>query len=118
VSPRVRTLAFVLAYAAVAVTACAGGITAPSEAASPPATSAGTLTIRVLARTTEIPIKGALVQYGAESWLTDASGQLAITVPVGVEIAIDVAAAGYEPMGAAAVLGSDERWTFYLASSP
>lgn len=118
VSPRARTLAFVLVSAAIAVTACSGGITAPSEAAPAPATSAGTLTIRVLARTTELPINGAVVQYGAESWLTNASGELAITVPVGVEIAIDVTAAGYEPMGAAAVLGSNERWTFYLASSP
>lgn len=77
-----------------------------------------TLTIRVLARSSELPIEGALVRHDMESWLTNASGELAIPVPLGQEIAIDVTAAGYQPMGASAVLGSDERWTFYLAASP
>jgi hypothetical protein len=104
--------------AAVAVCGCSGGITAPSRvspAAAAAQTSGATLTIRVLTRTSELPIEGASVRHDTQSWITGPSGELAISVALGEETAIDVTAAGYEPMGAAAVLGSDERWTFYLA---
>lgn len=56
-----------------------------------------------------------MVHRDTQSWITGASGELAITVPLGTEVTVDVAADGYEPMGASAVLGNDERWTFYLA---
>jgi hypothetical protein len=106
-----------MAYGAVAASGCSRGLTAPSGAEPAQTAQAATLIVRVFARSTELPIAGATVQRDTQSWVTDASGELAIPVPIGQEIAIDVAAAGYEPMGAAAVVASDERWTFYLAAS-
>jgi hypothetical protein len=37
-----------------------------------------------------------------------------MTVARGEELEVSVSAFGYQPMGAAGVLGGDERWTFYL----
>jgi len=102
----------------MAATGCVRNSTAPSPAnpasvASPYAQA--TLTVRVLTRSSEVPIEGASVRHEADSWITGPSGELTIRVTAGTETAVGVAAAGYQSMSASAVLSGDERWTFYLA---
>ncbi len=87
--------------------------TAPSSAVASSSTAV-TLTVRVLTRSTEAPIAGALVSYNGQGSYTDRSGELLVTVVRGQETTVQVSAAGYAPMTASAVLGGDELWTFYL----
>lgn len=92
-----------------------------SPAAPTPAaveTPAGTLVIRVLARNSEQPIPGAHISTPTAKRSTDASGVCTLTVVAGQELDVDVSAPGYEPMGASAVVGANERWTFYLSTLP
>jgi hypothetical protein len=95
---------------------CSAAPTAPSATVSPGTATLGVmLTVRVLERTSEVPISGAVVSYkGAESF-TDAAGEAILPVKAGEETTIAVSARAYEPMGASAVLSNSERWTFYLA---
>jgi hypothetical protein len=93
--------------------------TGPSQA--PPSAPSGdipaarvTLTVRVLARSTEVPLPGAVVQLGGQADRADAGGVCEFTLTPGTMADVDVSAAGYKPMGASAVLQSNERWTFYL----
>jgi hypothetical protein len=115
----VRTLCLSASLAAVA---CSDSPTAPSpttpSSAIPAAAPSVALTVRVQARTTELPIPEARVRYGGVYYYADASGQATVSVVAGQETTIDVSADGYEPMGASAILESDERWTFYLVPTP
>src|SRR5215510_11745877 len=103
-------------------TGCAteqSSLLAPSAAAAPahaPANSL-TLTISVLVRNSETPIEGALIRHHATGDYTNAQGELSIRVEPGLETAVEVSAPGYHTMTAAAVLNSDERWTFFLAAA-
>ena len=83
---------------------------APPEAGIAP----DALTVRVLARESEAPISGAAVETDVSRMLTNAAGIAILPVTAGEELEVHVSAPGYEPMGAAAVLGPNERWTFYL----
>jgi hypothetical protein len=74
------------------------------------------LTVRVHERNTEIPIRGALVQYGTQLFYTDGLGESAVSVDASREATITVSAAGYREMSASGFLSKDERWTFYLAA--
>jgi hypothetical protein len=117
----VRTLCLSASLAAVACSDLrpAPSPTAPSSAtAIPAAASSVALTVRVQARTTELPIPEARVRYGGVYYYADASGQATVSVVAGQETTIDVSADGYEPMGASAILERDERWTFYLVPTP
>lgn len=76
-----------------------------------------TLTVRVLQRTTELPIAGARVRTSTGDGSTDAAGLFVLSVAPGFSTDVDVSAPGYEPMGASGVLADSERWTFYLASA-
>jgi hypothetical protein len=114
----VRTLCLSASLAAVACSdSTTPSPTAPSSAI-PAAASSVALTVRVQARTTEQPIPEARVRYGGVYYYADASGQATVSVVAGQETTIDVSADGYEPMGASAILESDERWTFYLVPTP
>ena len=96
----------------------------PSPSTSSLATpQAGALTVRVLARTTEQAIAGATVRSvrftgttrsEESSGTTDALGVCILSFAAGEEVDVSVSAEGYETMGASGVLGSNERWTFYL----
>ncbi len=103
--------------AAMLLTACTSGAVAtpvaPSAVTTPAAASL-TLTVHVHARTSESPIAGALVRHEASRFYTDASGELTIVVDAGKETTVEVSAAGYHSMTAAAVVNSAESWTFYL----
>jgi hypothetical protein len=77
----------------------------------------------VLTRTTEQAIAGATVRSARSmgttrsaesSGTTDALGTCVLAFEVGEEVDVSVSASGYETMGASGVLGSNERWTFYL----
>lgn len=72
------------------------------------------LTVRVLERTSEVPIPGAVVSYDGRETVTDATGQAIVPVKAGEETDIAVSAQAFESMGASAVLNNSERWTFYL----
>jgi hypothetical protein len=74
-----------------------------------------TLTVRVHERSTEAPIRGALVQYGAQRFYTDAFGESAVSIDASREATITVSADGFQRMSASGLLSHDERWTFYLA---
>jgi hypothetical protein len=115
----VRTLCLSASLAAVA---CSDSRPAPSptapSSAIPAAASSVALTVRVQARTTELPIPEARVRYGGVYYYADASGQATVSVIAGEETTIEVSADGYEPMGASAILESNERWTFYLFPTP
>jgi hypothetical protein len=96
--------------------ACSSSLTAPSPSVSPGSATIGVmLTVRVLERTSETPIPGALVSYNGHDTLTDAAGQAIVPVKAGEETAIAVSAQAYESMGASGILSNSERWTFYLA---
>jgi hypothetical protein len=103
---------------AVSATACAKSPMAPSVPASAPGPSievpAATLTVRVLARNSQLPIAGAQIATPTLTASTDVDGMCSFTVHAGEAVDVDVSAAGYESMGASGVLGSSERWTFYL----
>lgn len=96
----------------------------PTPSPAPVATpQTGALTVRVLTRTTEQAIAGATVQSArstgttrsaGSSGTTDALGVCILSFALGEEVDVSVSAAGYETMGASGVLGSNERWTFYL----
>lgn len=94
---------------------------APSATATPAVsqatTNAGVLTVRVLARASELPIAGAAVHTLNVHGVTDAQGLCTLPVSTGQELDVNVSADGYQPMGASGVLGNDERWTFYLPLS-
>jgi hypothetical protein len=114
-------------YVAAAVLLCAatvlpGCAVDSSVGPTPPPASTvtphtGALTVRVLTRTTEQAIAGATVQSARSTGTTDALGICILSVTVGEEVDVDVSAPGYETMGASGVLGSNERWTFYLRPS-
>jgi len=91
---------------------------APTETTTPAATGAisavGTLTIRVLSRASEQPIAGAAIVTESVRIATDATGVGTLVVTPGEEVDVQVSAAGYDTMGASAVVGAAERWTFYL----
>jgi hypothetical protein len=90
----------------------------PSPSTSSLATpQASALTVRVLARTTEEAIAGAIVRSAHSTGTTDVLGICILSVTVGEEVDVDVSATGYETMGASGVLGTNERWTFYLRPS-
>ena len=100
-------------------TGCAGqsplAPTETTEAAPTGAISAaGTLTIRVLSRASEQPIAGATIVTPTARIATDATGVGTLVVTPGQEVDVSVSAAGYDTMGASAVVGAAERWTFYL----
>src|SRR6185369_15895040 len=111
-------LALALCAAGMLMTACtsAGVGTSPTapSVTSPAGPASLTLTVRVHARTTESPIAGALVLHDASRFYTDRSGELAFTIDAGKEITVEVSAAGYHPMTAAAIVNSAESWTFFL----
>lgn len=105
------------------LTGCASeSVVGPSQMSTPaptpqmptPGVAADSLTVRVLARNSEEPISGAAVETDASRILTDSAGIAILPVVSGEELEVNVSAPGYEPMGAAAVLGPNERWTFYL----
>ncbi len=110
--------AVVLLCATTVLTGCAMdssvGPTPPPAAATP---QTGALTVRVLARTTEQAIAGATVQSARSTGTTDALGVCILPFALGEEVDVNVSAPGYETMGASGVLGSNERWTFYLRPS-
>lgn len=120
---RVKALATIIATGLIAVssTTCARSPMAPTVPSSTPGPSvevpAATLTVRVLARTSELPIAGAYIETPTTTGSTDAEGTCTLTVPAGQPVDVNVSAEGYEPMGASGVLGSSERWTFYLPPS-
>jgi hypothetical protein len=93
------------------------GCSLPPTTPSPvPATRTVTLTVRVLTRTTAVPIEGALVRHNATGgFYTDAAGQLPVQVAPGDDTTIEVASPGYETMSASGIVSGNERWTFYLA---
>jgi hypothetical protein len=98
---------------------CAGqSISGPTSVSAatlaPTPASSGTLTIRVLSRSSGEPISGAAIAAATMQGATDASGLWALPVTPGQEMDVQVSARGYESMGASAVVGSNERWTFYL----
>jgi len=72
--------------------------------------------VRVLTRTSEAPIEGAVVTALDRSGRTDATGTCVFSMPSGQMVDVDVSASGYLPMGASAVVANDEHWTFYLAT--
>lgn len=77
------------------------------------------LTVRVLTRTTELPIAGATVFDGENPvGMTGDGGELQTKVPLGVEFHIRVAAAGFVGLGAFGTVNGEERWTFYLEHEP
>jgi hypothetical protein len=76
-----------------------------------------TLTVRVQERSTELPIRGAVVQYGPELFYTDAFGESAVAIDPSREATITVSATGFHEMSASGTLNTSERWTFYLAPS-
>jgi hypothetical protein len=115
-----RTVLTVLALGAL-LTGCASeSPLGPSPVVNPAPTTpqagvtADALTVRVLARASEAPISGAAVETDASRMLTNAAGIAILPVTAGEELEVHVSALGYEPMGAAAVLSPNERWTFYL----
>lgn len=73
------------------------------------------LTVRVLARTSEIPLPETTVRHDGQfaGW-TDAQGILLLTITPDQETTIRVDHVGYDPMEASASPGLEERWTFYL----
>lgn len=120
--------AVVLLCATTMLTGCAieSSVGPTPSQASTAAPLTGALTVRVLARTTEEAIAGATVQSAratgtTRSWdsssTTDALGVCILSFALGEEVDVSVSAAGYETMGASGVLGSNERWTFYLRPS-
>jgi hypothetical protein len=90
---------------------------AESVAPAPPAVPF-TLTVLVNDRRSERPIRGALVRSRNVAEYTDVEGHCLLNVDSRTETTVDVSAPGYEPMTASAMIGSDERWTFFLASKP
>jgi hypothetical protein len=72
------------------------------------------LTVRVFTRTSEAPIEGAVVTTRDRLGRTDAAGTCVFSMPSGQMVDVDVSAPGYLPMGASAIVASDEHWTFYL----
>src|SRR5689334_5973284 len=118
-SPKRRRFAVAAVVACTLWGACAqSDPTAPSTNPTgfPDATglSGVTLTVRVLQRTTELPIAGARVTTSSGTGSTDASGLFVMAVAPGRSTDVDVSAPGYESMGASGVLADNERWTFYL----
>jgi hypothetical protein len=98
------------------VTKSSNSPTAPTAAASP-SRPVGTsiLTVRVLTRGAEQPVAAATVfRNSAAVGQTDAAGLLRAEVTVGVEVSIDVSAAGFVGCGATATVTGPEQWTFYL----
>jgi hypothetical protein len=103
------------------VACAAASPTAPTSPAPTPANggsaATATLTVRVLARQSELPIPGAHILTGSAQGSTDASGLCLLSIPTGAEVDVEVSADGYQPMGATGTLGNDERWTFYLPAA-
>jgi hypothetical protein len=84
-------------------------------AATAPSPSTVSLTVRVLTRGSEQPLPDATVlQNNQIIGQTDRDGLARAQVPVGVEIDIDVRAAGFIGIGASGTVRTEERWTFYL----
>lgn len=84
------------------------GLVAPSPIA------ATTLTVQVRERGSNAPIAGAAVRSGAVAQYTDSAGETILGVARGCETIVNVSAAGFHSMEAAATLNGNERWTFYL----
>lgn len=121
---RVVALLVTLGTTGVFGIACASQpMTAPSPVnadtttTTPAPATSGTLTIRVLSRVSGDPISGAAIDALSARGATDASGLFALAVTPGQEMDVQVSASGYESMGASAVVGANERWTFYLPPS-
>lgn len=110
----------VLAVVAFLSSACVRVDTVPSpvadSVASAPPGVPFTLTVLVNDRRSERPIPGALVRSRNVAEFTDTEGHCLLNVDSRSETTVDVSAAGYESMTASATIGSDERWTFFLAS--
>jgi hypothetical protein len=90
---------------------------APSEpppVVSQPAASTSVLTVRVLTRASEQPIARAEVRTSTSRAMTGSDGVCVLDIIPGEELEVTVSAAGYQTIIAAGVLGSHERWTFYL----
>ena len=118
--PRLRRFALLGLVGCVLSVACAqSSPSAPSGTpqSALPVDPGITLTVRVLQRTTELPIPGARVETSLGTGSTDASGLFVLVAVAGRTTDVDVSAPGYESMGASGVLADSERWTFYLASS-
>ena len=101
------------------VTACAsptGPSTTPVSSATPQptATAPVTLTVRVLRRSVETPLEGAVVHVASEAVRADASGICQFSLLPGQLASVEVSAAGFLPLSASGVLHNDERWTFWL----
>src|SRR5262245_43850485 len=101
-APRAATLGLIM-LTAIAGIACSVSPTAPSPDPAAPATSQVTLTVRVLTRTSEVPIEGAVVTAVGRYGRTDAAGICLFSMPNGQMVDVDVSASGYLPMGASAV---------------
>jgi len=107
-----------LVLTAIAGIACSANPIAPtpvSPVAAP--ASQAILTVRVFTRTSEAPIEGAVVTALDRSSRTDAAGTCVFSISSGQMVDVDVSAAGYLPMGASAVVGNGEHWTFYLETN-
>jgi hypothetical protein len=72
------------------------------------------LTVRVLVRSSELPLPGALVLVSAEGGRTDEHGECRFSVRPGDLLYVSASASGFDPLGASGVLANDEQWTFYL----
>ena len=103
------------------VACSAASPTAPTTPAPTPvndgSAATATLTVRVLARQSELPIAGAQINTLEAHGATDASGECVLSIATGLEVEVNVSADGYESMGAAGTLGNNERWTFYLPAA-
>jgi hypothetical protein len=110
-----------VAFVCAALTACSSQSSVAPTPTSAPSTAStaqiGTLTVRVLARESEQPIVGAAVHSSTTTVTTDSVGVCIVPFVLGEELDLDVSATGYESMGASGMLGSNERWTFYLPKS-
>ncbi len=94
-----------------------GPTTRPVIVSEPPATPTVTLTVRVLRRSAETPLEGALVHVDKEIGRADALGLCRFSVPSGELMSVNVSATGFMPISAAGVLQSGERWTFWLENA-
>lgn len=113
-------LAVLTLAASMLVGACASPAspTAPAAALGPGAgdvpSSSVRLTVRVLTRTQEAPLPGAVVTVDGTTSKVDAAGTCEFNVRPGAMANVDVSAVGFAPLGASGILQNDERWTFYL----
>ena len=96
----------------------AGCSSVASPSPTPVAEPQAIVTVRVLTRGQPEPIHGALVRHGSRGSYTDEGGESTVAVAIGEDTSITVSADGHQGMSASGIVGSDERWTFYLALLP